>query len=134
MTAGTTYYYKVVAVNKTSDYTLVSDMSASAHAKAVAAPAAPTGVTAKATGSKQITVSWTAVSGATQYNIYRYDSTKKEYVYKGTTLATAEKPTQYVNTGLTAGTTYYYKVVAVNKTSDYTLVSDMSASANAKAQ
>ena len=64
-----------------------------------------------------------------KHNIYRYNGTKKEYVYKGTTLTTAAKPTQYVDKSLTAGTTYYYKVMAVNKTADYTLTGALSAAA-----
>ena len=131
--AGTTYYYKVVAVTKGEGFTFVSEKSAKASAKAVAAPAVPQNVTAKATGDRELTISWKAVSGATQYNLYRYNGAKKTYVYKGTTFATAAKPTQYIDKTLAAGTTYYYKVVAVTKTDDLTLTSDKSASANAKA-
>ena len=131
---GTNYHYKVVAVYKTADCTLVSDYSADAAAKAVGTPAVPTNVTAKATGDGQITVTWKAVTGATQYNIFRYNGTKKEYVYKGTTFATAAKPTQFVDTGLYPGTNYHYKVIAVCKGSGLTFVSDKSADASAKAK
>ena len=133
LTAGTTYYYKVVAVKKTSDYTLVSAKSAAASAMAQGAPAVPQNVTAKAGGDKKITVSWNRVAGATQYNIYRYNGAKQEYIYKGTTMATAAKPTQYTDTGLSLGTSYYYKVVAVVKGDGLTLVSAKSAAASAKA-
>ena len=133
LTAGSTYYYRVVAVNKSGGSTLVSGKSDYASAKAIATPAVPTGVAAKATASKALTVSWKAVPGATQYNIYRYNGAKKEYVYKGTTFATAAKPTQYIDNTVTGGVTYYYKVVSVTKSAGLTLVSGKSAAANAKA-
>ena len=131
--AGTSYYYKVVSVIKTSDYTLVSDMSGAVSAKAVDTPAIPQGVQAKATGNNRLTISWDAVANVTQYNIFRYNGAKKEYIYKGTTFATANNPTQYIDSNVVAGTSYYYKVVSVNKTANYTLISDMSAAASAKA-
>lgn len=131
--AGTTYSYKVVAVTKAQGLTLVSDMSAAADARAVGAPAIPQNVAANASGAGEITVSCDACDGATQYNFYRYNSTKNAYVYKGTTFASAAEPTRYVDRNLNAGTTYYYKVVAVTKEAGLTLVSAMSASAHAKA-
>ena len=67
----------------------------------------PTGVTPNA-GNAQVTLNWTAVSGATSYNIYRSTTAGSE-----TFLANAANP-PYTDTGLTNGTTYYYKVAAVN--------------------
>ena len=133
LSPGTDYYYKVVSVLKDVDLTMVSDMSASAGAKAIAAPAVPTGVAAKASGDKAITISWTADSGATQYNVYRYNGTKGDYVYKGTTFAADARPTAYTDTGLYPGTDYYYKVLSVIKNDNGTVVSALSASASAKA-
>ena len=132
LTAGATYSYKVVAVDKLGDETLVSDMSDAASAKVVGRPAVPTGVAGRATAGRTLTVSWKAVPGATQYNIYRYNGATKSYAYKGTTFATAANPTQYVDSGLNVGTTYYYKVVAVTKDEGLTLISDQSAFASAK--
>ena len=134
LNAGTTYHYKVVAVTKEGDLTLESAKSADASAKAVGTPAVPTGVTAASAGDQKITVSWNAVPNATQYNVYRYNGTKKTYVYKGTVYASGETPTSYTDAGLNVGTTYYYKVVAVVKTADLTLASEKSASAHAKAE
>ena len=74
------------------------------------APAAPTGLTATG-GNAQVSLSWTASSGATSYNVYRSTTSGGE----GTTaIATGITSTSYTNTGLTNGTTYYYKVAAVN--------------------
>ena len=133
LTAGKTYYYKVVAAYKDDVFTLVSERSPSAHAKALVTPAVPTGVTVTPTADKTLTVSWDAQEGATQFNVYRYNGAKKTYVYRGTVHAAAENPTQFADTDLTAGATYYYKVVAVTKGSGLTLVSEKSPSAHAKA-
>ena len=130
---GTTYYFKVMPVYKSGGATVLGNMSNVASATAINAPAVPTGVTAKASGDKAITVSWKAVTGATQYNVFRYNGTTKTYVYKGTTFATDEKPTSYVDAGLAAGTTYYYRVVSVIKNNNGTVVSEMSDYAKAKA-
>lgn len=74
------------------------------------APPAPTGLTATA-GNNQVTLSWTASSGATSYNVYRGTSAGGEST---TAIATGIATTSYTNTGLANGTTYYYKVTAVN--------------------
>ena len=104
---GTTYYYQVTAVNANGH----SGASAAVSARPVAPPAAPTGLTATpgAAGSKTITVSWTAASGATSYTVSRATSSGGTYTPIGTPTATS-----YASTGLTAGTTYFYKVSATN--------------------
>jgi len=71
------------------------------------APPAPTGLTATA-GNLQVALNWNAVSGATSYNILRSNSSNTE-----TQLATSST-NSFTNTGLTNGTTYFYKVSAVN--------------------
>jgi len=74
------------------------------------APAAPTGLGATA-GSAQVSLSWTASSGATSYNVYRGTTAGGE---SATALYTGITGTTKVDTGLTNGTTYFYKVKAVN--------------------
>jgi len=74
------------------------------------APAAPTGLAATA-GNAQVSLTWTASSGATSYNIYRGTTAGGE---SATAIATGVSTASFVNTGLTNGTTYYYKVKAVN--------------------
>jgi hypothetical protein len=74
------------------------------------APYAPSGLTAMA-GSGQVTLSWTAGSGATSYNLYR----AAESGYESTSpVVTGITGTSYTDTNLNSGTTYYYQVVAVN--------------------
>jgi glucan endo-1,3-alpha-glucosidase len=75
-----------------------------------ATPAAPTQVSATASGTS-INLSWTGSSGASSYSIFRGTSSNGEST---TPLATGITGTHYTDSGLTSGTTYYYKVAAVN--------------------
>jgi len=75
------------------------------------APYAASNLAATNTGSGQISLSWTAGSGATSYNLYR----TAESGYESTTpVVTGITGTSYTDTNLNSGTTYYYQVVAVN--------------------
>ena len=71
-------------------------------------PAAPTGLTATA-GNAQVVLSWNASTGATSYNVKRGTTSGGPY----TTLS-SPATTNYTDTGLTNGTSYYYVVSAVN--------------------
>lgn len=73
-------------------------------------PAAPTGLSATG-GNTQVSLTWTASSGATSYNVYRGTSAGGEST---TPVVTGVTASTYTNTGLTNGTTYYFKVKAVN--------------------
>jgi hypothetical protein len=71
-------------------------------------PPAPTGLTATA-GNSQGTLTWSAAPGATSYNVYRSTTSGSETLLRSGISATA-----FSDSGLTNGTTYYYKVTAVN--------------------
>ncbi|MBR6310004.1 MAG: fibronectin type III domain-containing protein, partial [Paludibacteraceae bacterium] len=73
------------------------------------APATPTGLTAAAASSSSISLNWTASVGATGYTVYK--STDNTNWDAGTAVGNV---TSYTSTGLTANTTYYYKVAATN--------------------
>jgi fibronectin type 3 domain-containing protein len=109
VTAGTTYYYKVAAVNSTGTSAQSSEVSAT-PTSAVTVPSAPAGLTATA-GAGNVTLAWTATTGATSYNIYRGTSSGGE---SATAIATGITATSYIDSAVTAGTTYYYEVAAVN--------------------
>jgi fibronectin type 3 domain-containing protein len=107
LTNGTTYFYVVTAVNSTGE----SANSVQASATPVAptqAPAAPTGLTATA-GNAQVSLTWTASSGATSYNVKRGTTSGGPY----TQVSSVTVPS-FLDTGLTNGTTYFYVVSAVN--------------------
>ncbi|MBP2632048.1 MAG: hypothetical protein H6Q70_2676 [Firmicutes bacterium] len=69
----------------------------------------PTNLTATA-GDLQVTLSWTAVDGATGYNVKRSTNAGGAY----TTIASNVSGTSYVDTSVTNGTTYYYVVTDIN--------------------
>ena len=72
-----------------------------------APPAAPTGLTA-VIGNTQLGLSWNAVPGATSYTLKRSNTSGAYFI----TVATVTG-TNYTDTGLTNGITYYYVVSAV---------------------
>jgi hypothetical protein len=113
LTAGTTYYYKVSAINSTGESTASAEVSA--MTTAVVVPSAPTSVTAVTYSASQISVSWAKVPSTAAYNIYRSTSPNVQTI-AGNMIATSAQSTAglFVDSGLTATTAYYYKVTAVN--------------------
>jgi len=81
-------------------------------------PSAPTGLTATALSSSAIALSWTAVTPPTNCTINSYSvygSTTNGFTPgSGNLIASGVTGTTYSNTGLTASTTYYYKVEALD--------------------
>lgn len=73
-------------------------------------PTIPSGVVA-ACGNNKITVSWSAVTGASTYDIYRSTTTGTAGTKVGSSITTS-----YVDTAGTVGATYFYTVKAVNST------------------
>jgi hypothetical protein len=93
------------------------------------APSAPTGVTA-ATGDGQVTISWSAVSGATSYNIYMASQsgvTKSNYSTLTNGMKHEGVTSPYTHTSLTNGTIYYFVVTAVNSAGESSESSQVSA-------
>src|SRR5207249_6809204 len=75
-----------------------------------AAPScAPSNLPATA-GRAQMTLAWTAVIGATGYNVKRSTTSGGPY----TTVGPNVTPASFTDSGLTNGTTYYYVVSALN--------------------
>lgn len=72
------------------------------------APAIPTGLLATP-GDTQISLTWTASSGATGYHVKRSTTSGGPYVQ-----VAAPAAASYTDTGLTNGTVYYYVVSAIN--------------------
>ena len=104
LTAGTTYYYVVQAVN------LAGASGDSSQASATTIAAAPTGLTASAASMSQINLSWAASTGTTSYNVLRSTTSGGPYAQ----VASGATATSYSDTGLTALTTYYYVVQAAD--------------------
>ena len=106
---GTTYYYKVEALNASGKSLGFSDV-----VEGKVAPVLAVGYSS-VSGKPQLT--WKAVPGATEYQVYRSTQQNSGYAKINTTTSTS-----YVNTGAKANTTYYYRIVAVKGTA----VSDFS--------
>jgi len=107
---GQTYYYKVSASNAAGQ--CVSPQSNSRSAMSCAPPGVPSGLKASPQGPKQVGLTWTASTGTSQYAIMRGTSRGAEVDV--TPPATPITTTSYTDTGLTADTTYYYKIRAQN--------------------
>ena len=79
-----------------------------------------------ATGSSgQVTLDWTALSGASSYTVYWDNATG---VSSSSTAITSVSTDNYTHSGLDNGSTYYYKVAGVNSAGTGTLSSEVSAS------
>lgn len=77
------------------------------------APAPPTALSCTPS-TNQIVLNWMASPGATEYYIYRGTTPSGESATAIASGVTGSTYTDTMNSGLTAGTTYYYKVVANN--------------------
>ncbi|MBQ6600758.1 MAG: leucine-rich repeat protein, partial [Clostridia bacterium] len=75
-------------------------------------PGKPATVKASSQTTSSVKLTWSEVSGAAGYTVYRYSPSKKAYVKAGTT-----EGTSLTVKGLLAGTKYTFKVVAYGKTS-----------------
>ncbi|HYL84662.1 MAG TPA: glycoside hydrolase family 44 protein [Candidatus Angelobacter sp.] len=106
VTNGTKYYYVVSAYNSSGQSG--NSAEASATPTAPPPPAAPSGLVATP-GNAQVALTWNSSSGATSYNVKRSTTTGGPY-----SKLSSPTTTNYTDTGLTNGTTYYYVVSALN--------------------
>jgi autotransporter-associated beta strand protein len=104
LTLGNTYYYQVTAVN-------AAGVSPAASATVVPPPLAPVSLSAYP-GNGQVTLSWTPVPGVTGYYLFSGTNSGNE-----TNVVLANyNGTNYINTGLSNGTPYFYVVASTNST------------------
>jgi titin len=103
LSAATTYYITVQATNASGPSNRATEVSA------LTDPASPTGVKASAVSVSEIDLSWTAVTGASVYEVLRSTTTGGPY----TTIATPTA-TSFADTALKPATTYYYVIEAAN--------------------
>jgi chitodextrinase len=119
LTASTTYYYKVAAVDTSNNIgTLSNEASATTSSPPDTTPPGQViGLAVTAASSSQLNLTWTAnpqSDGVGHYNVYR--GTTANFAVNTATDTPLATPTtnSYSDTGLTASTTYYYKVAAVD--------------------
>jgi hypothetical protein len=108
VTAGTTYYYRVVATNSVGS----SDPSNEVSATPTTLPGAPTLVATA--GKSQVKLSWTTPANGgtpiTGYAIYRGTAAGAE-----TLVQTLSNGASYVDTDVKAKSAYFYRVAAINR-------------------
>ncbi len=116
LTASTTYYFRVRSVNEWGGSTPSNIANATTSAGATA-PAAPSSLAATATSSSQINLTWTDNAGnETGFEIDR--ATNSAFTANLVTVNAAVNAVSYSATGLTASTTYYFRVRATNSVGD----------------
>jgi fibronectin type 3 domain-containing protein len=126
VTNGTTYYYKVTAVNGIGQSVFSNEKFATLAGTGPSAPGAPT-LSSATGGNASVVLAWSAPASDGGASITGYR------IYRGTTsgaqslLATTGNLTGYTDTSLTNGTTYFYKVAAVNAAGEGALSSERSA-------
>ncbi len=109
--ASTTYYYRVLAYNASGATSYSNTASATTFPAATVKPAAPSNLSAVALTSSQVSLTWT-------------DNANNEIAFKlyrsldGVNFSEIAKPgvnaTSYTDSGLSSGTTYYYRIRAYN--------------------
>ena len=109
ITAGTTYYYQVTALDGVGESAKSNEGLATAGGALLAAPKLIGTATAGASNTAKNVLNWGAIAGATSYTLYRASDGQPYRVFKLGLTATT-----YTDTGLTNGKTYSYIVVAVN--------------------
>jgi len=122
---GTTYYYKVAAVD-------TDNTTGSLSSEVSAATPLPAPDNLSASGANNtITLTWNSVSGATSYTLY-WDNVSG--IYSSDTAITSITNDNYTHSNMDNGSTYYYKVAAVNSSGTGTLSSVASALLSANIQ
>ncbi|MGH9910741.1 MAG: fibronectin type III domain-containing protein, partial [Nitrososphaerales archaeon] len=115
LTTGTTYYYKVSAINSMGPSVAAPEISATPTATSSStAPNPPTNLVATQISSNQIDLSWSAPSSSSPITGYKIEEKIGTGAYSIINQNTGNTNTAYSRTGLSSGTTYYYRVSAIN--------------------
>jgi titin len=107
LTADTAYKYRVSAINP-------SGTSATSNVVSLTTTLAPpTNFAATPASATEIDLAWTAVTHATNYKLER-SLNQTTWTVLAPSPALAGTSASYNDTGLTAGTTYYYRISSIN--------------------
>ncbi len=118
--ADNTYYYKIGA-NGTY-YT--PDNSTVVSGVISTTPAAPV-LNSVTAGVQQNTIAWSAYTGATGYKLY-WDTSASVSTSDNLITISDNSSTSYIHSGRTAGTQYYYRLIATTSGGDSTLSNELS--------
>ena len=105
----TTFFYRVVACNAIDCSSQSPYGSGTTSGSTIVIPAIPSAPTVGSATPTSLTISWSVVSGATYYVVYRSTSSGGSFANIYSTAATS-----YTEQQLVASTTYYYRVTACN--------------------
>ena len=110
----TTYYYAIEAIDTSLN---VSPMSATEHVTTPATPAAPVNVVPTANSATKVTVTWSENIPANGLPIKYY------YIFRGTsptalTNVATRTTAEYIDDTVSASTTYYYAIEALDTDMD----------------
>ena len=117
LSAGTTRHYRVSAINANGTGAVSNIDDATTDDAATTVPDAPTSLTATASGTTTIDLSWTAPAddGGSAITGYRIEvSPNGTSSWTNRVADTGTTTTTYSHTGLSAGTTRHYRVSAIN--------------------
>lgn len=108
LVSGKTYYYKIRAYRSVYGKKVYGTFSNVVSRKPI--PGKPAIKSVQSTTSKKATVTWSQISGASGYEVYRCNT--KSGTYKRIATVSGGSRLTYTNSGLTSQKTYYYKVRA----------------------
>jgi len=128
LVTGTTYYYKVRPYVNVNDSKNLGSYSLTVSAKPVLGKV--NGVKSVGYTYNKAKVTWSQVSGASGYEVYR--ALSKTGKYKRVNTVSGGKTLSYIDTGLTTGTGYYYKVRAYRNVNNKKVYGTLSAYDGAK--
>ena len=104
LTGGTTYYYRVLSVKSSVESALSVEKNGT--------PTGPATTLSAAADNQSVNLTWSNVAGADNYTLYWATSSG---VDNNSNSITGLSSSPYVHAGLTASTTYYYRIAAVSQ-------------------
>lgn len=113
LTPGTYYEYHIIAYNVSGNNDFAGLNATTPTETLPATPGALSAVAPVNNAKVQVNLSWNSVAGATGYKVYR---SLRANGQGSTPLVTLGQTTSFVDTKVAPGTTYFYKVAAVNQT------------------
>lgn len=123
--AGPIFHYTVYSYDAVPNYSAGATATASLP---IPLPGSPTGL-ASIPGDTQVILTWSAVSGASSYNVKRALNSGGPYA----TIAAGITTTSHINTGLVNDTTYFFVVSAANSAGESANSTEISATPSAEA-